>query len=81
MRVLTWEIISGLIALIGVGISVGKIVHNNTEALTRLSLSVDMLTQRLHSQSARLETLTGRVGALELRLARGGREENRENED
>lgn len=68
---MTWEIVSGIIALIGVGISVGKIVHNNTEALTRLSVSVDMLTRRLQSQSARLETLTGRVGALEMRLARG----------
>ena len=75
---MTWEIISGIIALIGVGISVGKIVHNNTEALTRLSVSVDMLTQRLHTQSARLETLTGRVGALEVRLACGGRNGNGE---
>ena len=67
MTHLSWEIISGLIALIGVGISVGKIVHNNTEALTRLSVSVDMLTERLRTQSERLEALTERVGKLEHR--------------
>lgn len=67
---MSWEIVTGIIALAGFVISVGKIVHNNTAALTRLSVSVDMQTQKLHSQSQRLETLAGRVGALEVQLAR-----------
>ena len=40
---MTWEIIAGLIAFVGFIISIGKIVSNNTQALTEVKCSIDDL--------------------------------------
>ena len=40
-HIMTWEIIAAIIALAGFIISIGKIVSNNTKALTEVKCSID----------------------------------------
>lgn len=44
---MTWEIVAGIIALVGFIISIGKIVANNTKALTKLECSLEAINEKI----------------------------------
>lgn len=63
---MTWEIVAGIIALITVGIAVGKVISNNTAALTRLTCAVERLTENQKKQDERLVDIERRVREIEI---------------
>lgn len=54
---MTWEIIAGIIALVGFIISIGKIVSNNTQALTKLECSINAINEKLGRDEDDIEDL------------------------
>lgn len=45
---MTWEIIAALIAIVTVGIAIGKVIANLSQTLTKLSCAVDALSSTLN---------------------------------
>ena len=46
---MTWEIVAGIIALVGAGIAIGKIIYELSKTLTKLNCSVEILNSTLNS--------------------------------
>ncbi len=69
---MTWEIVVGLIALVGFGISVSTPIIKLNTSITKLNCSIDALnknmevsTKRLDAHGAQLDELEHRVTVLE----------------
>lgn len=65
---MTWEIVVGLIALVGFVVSIGKIVSNNTKALTEVKCSIDSLKEAFSEQKAKVDVIGDEVNDHELRI-------------
>lgn len=66
---MTWEIVVGLIALVGFIISIGKIVSNNTEALTEVKCSIDNLRDAFSEEKEKVEHIKDEVSNHETRIS------------
>lgn len=66
---MTWEIVVGLIALVGFIISIGKIVSNNTEALTEVKCSIDNLRDAFSEEKEKVEHIKDEVNNHETRIS------------
>lgn len=58
---MTWEIIAALIALGTFGIAIGKIINNNTAAMTELKCSMEELRKSLEETQKRQDELERRI--------------------
>lgn len=65
---MTWEIVVGIIALVGFVVSIGTIVHNNTQAMTEVKCSIDALNSHLSTTDGNIDKLTGEVKDHEKRI-------------
>ena len=65
---MTWEIIAVLIAFVGFIISIGKIVSNNTQALTEVKCSIDDLKETLSEQKRNVKEIADEVNDHETRI-------------
>mgnify|MGYP007084305512 CR=1 FL=1 len=65
---MTWEIVVGLIALVGFVVSIGKIVSNNTKALTEVKCSIDSLKEAFSEQKTKVDVIGDEVNDHELRI-------------
>lgn len=65
---MTWEIVIGLIALVGFVVSIGKIVSNNTKALTEVKCSIDSLKEAFSEQKTKVDVIGDEVNDHELRI-------------
>ena len=65
---MTWEIIAAIIALAGFIISIGKIVSNNTKALTEVKCSIDDLKETLSEQKRNVTEISDEVNDHETRI-------------
>ena len=79
---MTWEIVLGIIALIGFGISVTTPIIKLNTSITKLNCSIDALnknmdisTQRLNAHGRKIDGLEHRVTVLEGFHGRDGSEE------
>lgn len=54
---MTWEIVIGLITLVGAVISIGTIISNNTKALTEVRCSIDALNDTVKTQGKDIHDL------------------------
>lgn len=66
---MTWEIVVGIIALVGFIISIAKIVSNNTEALTEVKCSIDNLRSAFFEQKENVEHIQDEVNDHETRIS------------
>ena len=66
---MSWEIIAGFIALVGFIISIGKIVSNNTEALTEVKCSIDSLRDSSNEEKHNVEHMKDEVNDHETRIS------------
>ena len=69
---MTWEIVVGLIALVGFGISVSTPIIKLNTSITKLNCSIDSLNEnmatnekRITKQGEQIDTLEHRVTVLE----------------
>lgn len=67
-HIMTWEIIAAIIALAGFIISIGKIVSNNTKALTEVKCSIDDLKETLSEQKRNVKEISDEVNDHETRI-------------
>lgn len=65
---MTWEIVIGLITLVGFFITVGKIVSANTRALTKLEDSISRLDATLSEQKKEVHALDDKIADHETRI-------------
>lgn len=65
---MTWETIAGFIALVGFIISIGKIVSNNTKALTEVKCSIDSLRDSFNEEKCNVEHMKDEVDDHEKRI-------------
>lgn len=65
---MTWEIVVGIITIVGAVLSITKIVKNNTTAMTEVRCSVDELNRNLTSQNSKIEKLENGYEDHEKRL-------------
>ena len=65
---MTWEIIVGLITLLGAITTIAKIVSANTKALTRLEDSITRLDCTLNEQKETLDKMDCKIVDHETRL-------------
>lgn len=65
---MTWEIMLGIITLVTFVFSIGKIVSNNTEALTEVKCSIDDLRSAFSDQKNEVKELKSTCGNHETRI-------------
>lgn len=65
---MTWEIVVGIITIVGAVLSITKIVKNNTTAMTEVRCSVDELNRNLKNQNSKIEKLEEGIEDHEKRL-------------
>ena len=65
---MTWEIFLGISALVGFLISIGKIISNNTKAMTEIKMSLDELNSAFGEQKNNIEHLESNISNHEHRL-------------
>ena len=65
---MTWEIVVGLITLLGAIATIGKIVAANTKALTKLEDSIASLDNTLIEQRNALDKLDDKLDDHETRI-------------
>lgn len=66
---MTWEIVLGIIALFSFALSIGKIVSNNTKALTQLQCTIDGLRDTIQKDEKQLDNINGKVIEHETRIS------------
>ena len=66
---MTWEIFLGIAALVAFIISVGKIISNNTKALTQLQCTIDSLKETIKRDEKHLHSLSDKVVEHETRIS------------
>lgn len=69
---MTWEIVLGIIALVGFIMSIGKIVYNNTKAMTEMKVSLDDLKDALKASKDDIKHLKSDVADHEIRMTKHG---------
>lgn len=67
---MSWEIIVGIITLFGFVISIGKLISNNTKALTELQCSIDSLKKSLKRDENNLKVVEEKVDNHEIRITK-----------
>ena len=67
---MSWEIIVGIITLFGFIISIGKLISNNTKALTELQCSIDSLKKSLKRDENNLKVVEEKVDNHEIRITK-----------
>ena len=65
---MTWEIFLGISALVGFLISIGKIISNNTKAMTEIKMSLDELNSAFGEQKNNIKNLESDISNHEHRL-------------
>lgn len=65
---MTWEIFIGISALVGFLISIGKIISNNTRAMTEIKMSLDELSSAFGEQKNNIKNLESNISDHEHRL-------------
>lgn len=65
---MTWEIFLGISALVGFLISIGKIISNNTKAMTEIKMSLDELNSAFSEEKNNIEHLESNISDHEHRL-------------
>lgn len=65
---MTWDIVAGLIILLGAAISVCTIVANNTRAVTELKCAVEALQRSMCSTDKSMDKLAEKVEDHEHRI-------------
>ena len=65
---MTWEIFLGISALVGFLISIGKIISNNTRAMTEIKMSLDELSCAFGEQKNNIKHLESDISNHEHRL-------------
>lgn len=65
---MTWEIISALIVILGAIISIGKIIANNTAAMTQVRCAIDSLTDTVKEQKHDISELRKDVDNIKLKI-------------
>lgn len=63
---MTWEIVLGLIALGGALIAIGKIIANNTRAMTELRCAVDMLNRSFEQQQKDIGSIKQTLSSMQI---------------
>ena len=67
---MSWEIVVGIITLFGSVISIGKLISNNTKALTELQCSIDSLKKSLKRDENNLKVIEEKVDNHEIRITK-----------
>ena len=67
---MSWEIVVGIITLFGFVISIGKLISNNTKALTELQCSIDSLKKSLKRDENNLKVVEEKVDNHEIRITK-----------
>lgn len=67
---MSWEIVVGIITLFGFIISIGKLISNNTKALTELQCSIDSLKKSLKRDENNLKVVEEKVDNHEIRITK-----------
>ena len=67
---MSWEIVVGIITLFGFVISIGKLISNNTKALTELQCSIDSLKKSLKRDENNLKVIEEKVDNHEIRITK-----------
>lgn len=67
---MSWEIVVGIITLFGFVISIGKLISNNTKALTELQCSIDSLKKSLKRDENNLKIVEEKVDNHEIRITK-----------
>ena len=67
---MSWEIVVGIITLFGFVISIGKLISNNTKALTELQCSIDSLKKYLKRDENNLKVVEEKVDNHEIRITK-----------
>ncbi len=65
---MTWEIFVGITVLFAFVVSVGKIIANNTETMTKMKCSIDQVVTLLENYHDDMEKLAEKVGVIEERV-------------
>lgn len=76
---MTWEIVVGLIALVGAVVTIGSIISNNTKAMTEVKCSIDNLNNTVKGQDGDIRHLYDVTNDHETRLVvieKGAKSEN-----
>ena len=67
---MTWEIVVGLIALVGFGISVMTPIIKLNTSITKLNCSIDALNENSNESKARITTHGKEIDALDKRVTK-----------
>ena len=67
---MSWEIVVGIITLVAVVIRSGKLISNNTKALTELQCSIDSLKKSLKRDENNLKVVEEKVDNHEIRITK-----------
>jgi len=65
---MTWEIIAGIIALGGFGVTIGKIISNNTKALTEVKAAIEHLKESSDETRAEIKKIKDGINVHETRI-------------
>lgn len=65
---MSWEIVAGLITLVGAVIGIGKVIANNTSALTEVRCGIEELKAVLSDQKEDLKDVSAQVEDHETRI-------------
>ena len=65
---MTWEIVVGIITLVGGFGGIAKVVSNNTKAMTELKCGIIELNKRTDNQESDLDYVGSKVDDHEIRL-------------
>lgn len=66
---MTWEIFVGITVLVAFVISIGKIISNNTRALTQLQCTIGSLKETITKDENELHNLSDKVVDHETRIS------------
>lgn len=66
---MTWEIVLGIIALFSFAISIGKIVSNNTKALTQLQCAMTSMQKALIKDEEQIGDMNKQIIEHETRIS------------
>lgn len=65
---MTWEIFLGIVALFSFVCAIGKIVANNTKAMTEIKVSLDELKESLSQEKEEVKGIKNEVISHETRI-------------
>lgn len=66
---MTWEIFLGIVALVGFIISIGKLISNNTKAMTEVKCGIDELRATLSEQKNDISWIKSDVSGVKTTLS------------